>query len=94
LAVASDYVIAQRRPAGLVCTKLPSLRVQSPWHDPASRCVQFTDHGFVVGFLGVVHVVDHLLSRAHGVLRGDDHGGDTGLGPPSGISVQFFAGPI
>jgi predicted naringenin-chalcone synthase len=40
LAVASDYVIAQRRPTVLVCTKLPSLRVQSPWHDPASRCVR------------------------------------------------------
>ena len=33
LAVASDYVIAQRRPAVLVCTELPSLHVQPPPHD-------------------------------------------------------------
>jgi alkylresorcinol/alkylpyrone synthase len=33
LAVATDYVIAQRRPALLVCTELPSLHVQPPPHD-------------------------------------------------------------
>jgi alkylresorcinol/alkylpyrone synthase len=33
LAVATDYVIAQRRPAVLVCTELPSLHVQPPPHD-------------------------------------------------------------
>jgi predicted naringenin-chalcone synthase len=33
LAVVSDYVIAQRRPAVLVCTELPSLHVQPPPHD-------------------------------------------------------------
>ena len=33
LAVASDYVIAQRQPAVLVCTELPSLHVQPPPHD-------------------------------------------------------------
>jgi alkylresorcinol/alkylpyrone synthase len=33
LAVANDYVIAQRRPAVLVCTELPSLHVQPPPHD-------------------------------------------------------------
>src|SRR5512133_967779 len=54
LAVASDYVIAQRRPAVLVFTKLPSLRVQSPRHDPASRCVRTSPTGLVLGFLGVV----------------------------------------
>ena len=33
LAVATDYVIAQGRPAVLVCTELPSLHVQPPPHD-------------------------------------------------------------
>jgi alkylresorcinol/alkylpyrone synthase len=33
LAVATDYVIAQRRSAVLVCTELPSLHVQPPPHD-------------------------------------------------------------
>jgi alkylresorcinol/alkylpyrone synthase len=33
LAVATDYVIAQRRPAVLVCAELPSLHVQPPPHD-------------------------------------------------------------
>ena len=28
-----------------------------------------TDHGFVLGFLGVVHGVDRLLNRGNGVLR-------------------------
>lgn len=73
------------RPIVLVCTELPSLRVQSPPHNTRTPLrTHFTDHGFVLGFLGVVHVVDRLLSRGHGVLRGDDHGGAAGLGPPSG----------
>jgi alkylresorcinol/alkylpyrone synthase len=33
LAVGTDYVLAQRRPAVLVCTELPSLHVQPPPHD-------------------------------------------------------------
>lgn len=33
LAVATDYVIAQRRSAVMVCTELPSLHVQPPPHD-------------------------------------------------------------
>jgi alkylresorcinol/alkylpyrone synthase len=33
LAVATDYVMAQRRPALLVCAELPSLHVQPPPHD-------------------------------------------------------------
>ncbi len=33
LAVATDYVVAQRRSAVLVCTELPSLHVQPPPHD-------------------------------------------------------------
>ena len=33
LAAATDFVIAQRRPAVLVCTELPSLHVQPPPHD-------------------------------------------------------------
>jgi hypothetical protein len=92
--VASDYVIAQRRPAMLVCTKLPSCVCSRPARPSKPLRTNFTNHGFVLRFLGVVHVVDRLLSRDHGVIRGDDHGGGAGLGPPSGISVQFSTGPI
>jgi hypothetical protein len=92
--VASDYVIAQRRPAVLVCTKLPSCVCSRP--GTTQQAVAYALHQpWVCPQIPRRRSCRRSPSeRAHGVLRGDDHGGGTGLGPPSGISVQFSTGPI
>jgi alkylresorcinol/alkylpyrone synthase len=65
LAVASDYVIAQRRPAVLVCTELPSLRVQSPAHDTQQAVVHTL---FVDACAALVLAPSQLAGEGHDVI--------------------------